>query len=114
MDADFAGGCNQEEGKDHRLVISRTVYVITYANFLIIWASRIQTEIALSTAEVEYIDLSQEIRYVLPFVSFMKEIDFVLKLQGETPKVLCSLFKNPVTVYEDNQGEIALTLSLQM
>ena len=43
---------------------------------------------------------------VLPFLSLMKEIEFVLKLQGDTPTVLCSLFKNPVTVYKENQGAI--------
>ena len=44
----------------------------------------------------------------------MKEIEFVLKLQGGTPAVLCSIFKNPVTVYKDNQGTIALTVSPQI
>ena len=56
-------------------------------------------------------------RDVLPFFCLMKEIEFLLKLQGDTPAVLCSLFENPVTqvtVYEDNQGVIALAVSLQM
>ena len=56
-------------------------------------------------------------RDVLPFVSLMKEIDFVLKLRGDTPTVLCSLFEKPVmprTVYEDNQGVIVLEVYLQM
>ena len=46
-------------------------------------------------------------RGVLPFVSLMKEIELVIKLQGDALTVLCSLFKilvAPVTVYEDNQG----------
>ena len=67
--------------------------------------------------EAEYIDLFKVIRYVLPFVSLMKEIGFVLKLQGNAPTVLCSLFKknyNAVTVYKNNQGAIALMVSLQM
>ena len=50
----------------------------------------------------------------LPFVNIMKEIEFVLNFQGDTPTVWCSIFKNPVTVYEQNQGAIALTVSLQM
>ena len=46
-------------------------------------------------------------RYVLPFVGFMKEIEFILKLQGDALTLLCSIFEKPVTpvtVYEDNQG----------
>ena len=44
--------------------------------------------------------LYQGMRDVLPFVSLMKEIEFLLEIQRETPKVLCSIFKNPVTVYK--------------
>ena len=54
------------------------------------------------------------IQDVLPFVIIMKEINFVLKLQGGTPTVLYSIFENLATVYEDNQGVIALTVSLKM
>ena len=43
VDADFYGGCNQEEGKDPRSVISITGYVISYSNCPIIWAIRILT-----------------------------------------------------------------------
>ena len=78
---------------------------------------RLQIEISLSMTEVEYIDLSQVIRDVLPFVSLMEEIQFVLKIQGDTPAVLCSLFEKPVTpvtVYEDNQGATILTDYPQM
>ena len=75
---------------------------------------RIQTEIALSITEAEYISLSQAMRDVLPFVSIMKEIEFVLKLQGDTPAVLCSIFENKVTVYEDNQGAIEFTVSMKI
>ena len=71
-DYDFAGGWNQEEGKDLRLVISITGYVISYANCPIIWGNWIQTEIALSTTEIECIALYQEIRYILSFVGLMK------------------------------------------
>ena len=43
VDNDFGGECNQEEGKYPGLVLSRTVYVITYANCPIIWVSQNQT-----------------------------------------------------------------------
>ena len=44
--------------------------------------------------EVEYITLYQATRDVLSFVSLMKEIEFVIKLQHDNPKVLCSIFEN--------------------
>ena len=51
---------------------------------------------------------------ILPLVSLMKEIDFVLYLQGNTTKVLCRLFENLFTVYKENQGEIALLVAPQI
>ena len=53
-------------------------------------------------------------RDVLTFVSLMKEIEFVLKLQGDNLALLCSLFEKPVTVYEDNKGDIAPAVSPQI
>ena len=79
--ADFVGGWNQEEGKDPGSVLSRTGYIITYANCPIIWASQIQIEVVLSTTQTEYISISQEMRDVLPFVSIMKDIEYLFKLQ---------------------------------
>ena len=54
--------------------------------------------------EAEYIAVSQSMRDVLTFASLMNEIDFVLELQGDTPKVLFRFFENPVTFHEYNQG----------
>ena len=53
-------------------------------------------------------------RYLLTFVSILKEIEFILKLKGHNTVVLCSLFEKPVTFYKDNQGEISLTVSMQI
>ena len=50
----------------------------------------------------------------LPFVSLTKESEFILKLQGDTLTVLCSLFENPVIVYKYYQGVIALAVSPQI
>ena len=97
--SNFACGCNQEELRDPNSVLSRTGYVITYVHCPIIWESRLQTEIAINTIEVEYIALLKAMRYILPLVGLMKKINFILKLQGDTLKVLCSLFENQVTVH---------------
>ena len=62
MDADFAGGWSREVGDDSDSVMSRTRIVIIYANCLVYWRSSLQTEIALITAEAEYIVLSYALR----------------------------------------------------
>ena len=114
IDAGFEGGWYQEEGKDPGSVLYRTSYVINCDNCTIIWTIQFKTKISLSNTEAEYIALSQAMRYALPFVSLMKDIKLVLKLQGYTPTVLCSILEKPVTVYEDNQGAIEITVFLQI
>jgi hypothetical protein len=52
---------------------SRMGYIITYAGFPMHWSSKMQTEIALSTTEAEYIALSQAMREVLPIIWLMEE-----------------------------------------
>jgi hypothetical protein len=62
VDANFAGGWNITTSADADKVMSCTAFVITYANCHIYWASRLQREIALSTAEAEYIAMSSALR----------------------------------------------------
>jgi hypothetical protein len=51
---------------------SRMGYIITYAGCPMHWSSKMQTEIALSTTEAEYIALSQAMREVLPIIWLME------------------------------------------
>ena len=51
VDADFVGGWDPENTNDADTVYSRTGFVIQYANCPVLWVSKLQTEIALSTAE---------------------------------------------------------------
>jgi hypothetical protein len=48
-------------------------HLITYAGCPMHWASKMQTEIALSTTEEEYIALSQSMREVLPITWLLEE-----------------------------------------
>ena len=73
VDADFAGGWSQADSENADNVLSRTGYVIMYADCPILWVSRLQTEIALSTAEAEYIALSQSLRDVIPLITLLKK-----------------------------------------
>ena len=74
-----------------------TLYVITYALCPVLWFSKLQTEIALSSTEVEYISLSQAMREVIYFMAFMKEVYFIFDIHLPRPGVF---FK----VFEDNQS----------
>jgi hypothetical protein len=64
---------NKTASNDPNTARSRMGYVITYAGCPMHWSSKMQTEIALSTTEVEYIALSQAMREVLPIIWLMIE-----------------------------------------
>ncbi len=67
--------------------MSCTGFVITYANCPIYWASPFQTEIALSTAEAEYIAMSSALREVIPLMTLMIELQntFPVHKTNQTP-----------------------------
>ena len=101
VDADFAGGWNKGDASNADAVLSRTGYVIMYAGCPVHWCSKLQTEIALSTTEAEYIALSQSLREVIPLIELLKEINEVFPIYLPTPKIKCK-------VYEDNESCISL------
>ena len=104
VDADFAGGWSSGDTQNPEMVLSRTGFVISYAGCPIYWASKLQTEIALSTTEAEYIALSMAMREVLPFLNLMQEINSVLPLPAGAPKFFCK-------VWEDNRSCIKVAES---
>ena len=53
------------------------------------WCSKLQTEIALSTTEAEYIALSQALREVIPLTTLLREIDKTFPIGIGTPQVHC-------------------------
>ena len=71
VDADFAGVWLQADSDNAENVLSQTGYVIMYANCPIYWVSRLQTEIALSTAEAKYIALLQALCDVIPLITLL-------------------------------------------
>jgi hypothetical protein len=101
VDADFAGGWNKSDADGKDGVLSRTGYVIMYCGCPIIWCSKLQTEIALSTVESEYMALSQALREVIPMMVLLNEIKEVFPTTVSTPKIHCK-------VWEDNQGCLSL------
>jgi hypothetical protein len=92
---------------------SRTGYVLLFSGVPIMWVSKMQTQIALSTMEAEYIALSQSMRDLIPVREILKEIkNHMLGEDDFSPK--CSsrskAFKDATgeeyipqsTIYEDN------------
>ena len=58
VDADFAGLWKSEDPHDPISVKSRSGHLITFTGCPLLWSSELQTQIALSTMEAEYIALS--------------------------------------------------------
>ena len=71
VEADFAGRWKDGDHDSPESVLSRTCYVIMFDGCPITWGSKLQTEIALSTTESEYIALSSAMREVIPFMGLM-------------------------------------------
>ena len=61
-DEDFAGLWVHEDPQDPICARSRTVIMVTFSNFPLLWVSKLQTEIALSTLHYEYVSLSHSVR----------------------------------------------------
>ena len=49
------------------------------------WSSRLQTEIALSTAEAEYIALSSTMIEIIPPMSLLTEVNCIFEVYNPEP-----------------------------
>jgi hypothetical protein len=96
VDASFTGDWDQENAEwNPDTARSRTGYVILYTSCPVIWASKIQSEIALSTTEV------------LPLMELVQEMqDHGCGSTATTPMLHC-------WVFEDNSGAIELASSVK-
>jgi hypothetical protein len=74
VDADFVGLFTVADKQDPVSVTSRTGYVILFKGAPLLWASKMQTQIALSTMEAKYISLSQAMNDLIPVQEVLKEI----------------------------------------
>jgi hypothetical protein len=70
-------------------------------NCCLIWASKLQTEIALSTTEVEYIALSTAAREIISILELAKAVKHKVVASIKTPVIRCKIF-------EDNQGAVEM------
>ena len=93
VDADFAGACCREDAYQVRSVLSRTGYVIKFANCRILWVSKMQTEVDLSTTEAEYISLGQSMRGLISLRHIMLQVSSVFG-------TMCDSCNSYITTFE--------------
>jgi hypothetical protein len=79
---------------------SRTGYVSKYRGSPLLWVSKLQTEIALSSTESAYIALSQGLFEVLPRMGLIQE------LAGKGFCMNASPAKAHCKVFEDKSGAL--------
>jgi hypothetical protein len=109
VDCDFAGKWVKEDAmNDPSTAKSRTGSVISYQGCPITWASKLQTEVVLSTTESEYVGLSESLCIAIVLMNLLKEMkEHGVELPTTKPTVYCKLF-------EDNAGAIHIAKSPKM
>ena len=98
VDADLAGAWNPKDPEDPNGVKSRTGFLLTFGGVPLLWKSKLQDCIALSTMESEYIALSTAMRSLIHVRALLKEIcDTFILAYGDRISTIS-------TVFEDNRA----------
>jgi hypothetical protein len=117
VDADFAGLWHRNFAELRETALSRTGYIITFCGCPIFWKSKLQSEVALSTTEAEYIALSMCMRDLLPMRRLLSELSKQFcKFELENSRAVTGHLESadlkgklpPSAVYEDNAGCVIL------
>ncbi len=73
--AGFSGNWNREfTPVDPSIAKSQNGWIIFYAGCPVSWASKLQSQITLSTTKAEYIAMSQSLRDVIPIMNLLQEM----------------------------------------
>ena len=102
-EADFSGNWKVEMAHlDRTTARSRTGYIVRYAGCPLTWASKMQTEMALSTTEAKCIALSEGLHTVIPIMNLMEEMhEQGVSIAKSQPEIRCKVF-------EDNSGALTI------
>jgi hypothetical protein len=105
-DADFAEEWSSVDADYADNMLSRTEVITCYANCPLIWCSKLQTKIALSTAKAEYIAMSHALWDTIPIQNLVKKVSCIF------------LLPDPITdfcimVHEDNLSVVSMAESLK-
>ena len=79
--ADFSGAWCREDADQVGSFLSRPGYIIKFTYFPIVWVSKMQKVIALSTTETEYIRMNQRMIYFISLRHIMLEISSVFGMK---------------------------------
>jgi hypothetical protein len=102
-DADFSGNWNREFAPvDPSTAKSQSGWIIFYAGCPFSWASKLQSQIALSTTEAKYIAMSQALCDVILVMNLQQE------MREQSFKVICIKPYVYCKVFEDNAGALEL------
>ena len=96
VDVDFSGQWNVKNPDDPLCVKSHTGYVLLVGNCPVHWVSQMQTEVAVSTMEAEYIMLSTDMHDLIPLRNLLDEVKELMN---------ADMFSK---VFEDNNGAFIL------
>jgi hypothetical protein len=102
VDVDFAGLYAAEDSQDPICSKSCTGFVITVAKCPLMWASKLQTETALSTMEAEYVALSMAMG---DLISLCRLTTLVCNAIFGKDKYKAKIHS---TVFKDNNGALQL------
>mgnify|MGYP000644214090 CR=1 FL=1 len=101
VDADFVGNWDKVNADvDPSTAKSRTGFILMYGGCPLVWSSKLQREIALSTTEAEYNTLSESLRHVIHLMALTDEAKRIgWTVTDKPPAVHCKVF-------EDNSGAV--------
>ena len=112
VDADFAGLWGVENPLNSVSVKSRTGFLISLSSCYLLSKSGLQTSIAQSTGEAEYIALSQALRTLLPIRNTLEEILKVIEVSIKFPTAIQTqsqaIHQFETDVHEDNNSALML------
>ena len=80
VDADFAGQFGYEDDQDPVSVKSSAGFTLTLFGCPILWSSKIQSEVCLSSTAAEYVAFSMAMRELLPMRALLSEMSSRLQL----------------------------------
>jgi hypothetical protein len=102
-DANFSGNWNKAfAAVDPSTAKSQSGWIIFYAGCLVSWAFKLQSQVALSTTEAEYIAMSQSLHDIIPVMNLLQEI------REQDFQVICTKPQVYCKVFEDNSGALEL------
>ena len=108
VDADFAGLYGHEDPKDPVSVKSRSGFIITVSGCPVVWKSKLQSLVALSSTESELNSITDMMKVLIPLQMLLREMSTFLGLK----RTYLASVKS--TVWEDNNGAIAISNNRQM